>query len=64
MIGKRIKEYLQRNGIKQSHLVEKTGMTPSTVSDICNGNRKIECHEYYTICKALGVPYESFIEEN
>ena len=37
MLGLRIKDYLTENGIKQSFLVEKTGMSASTISDICNG---------------------------
>lgn len=62
MVGKRIKEYLNDNGIKQAFLVEKTGLTHSQVSDICIHDRKIDCVEYYKICKALNVPLEFFIE--
>lgn len=64
MLGLRIKDYLTENGIKQSFLVEKTGMTASTISDICNGNRqKVDAIEYYKICKALGVPLDRFLFE-
>ncbi len=62
MLGLKIKDYLTENGIKQSFLVEKTGMTASTISDICNGVRqKIDAVEYYKICKALGVPLDTFL---
>lgn len=64
MVGIRIKEYLIKNGIKQTFIVERTGLTPTIVSDICKGKRNIECREYYKICKALQVPLETFIEEN
>lgn len=63
MVGGRIKQYLVENGIKQTFLAEKTGMSNATISDICNGNRKIDCVEYYKICKALNVPLETFLED-
>lgn len=64
MLGLRIKDYLTENGIKQNFLVEKTGMSASVISDICNGNRqKVDAIEYYKICKALGVPLDRFLFE-
>lgn len=63
MVGIRIKNYLIENGIKQSFLADKTGMSNSIISDICLGNRKIDCVEYYKICKALNVPFETFLED-
>lgn len=63
MIGAKIKDYLQEHGIKQSFLAEKTGLTNSIVSDICINDRKIDCVEYYKICKALELPLEYFLEE-
>lgn len=62
MVGKKISEYLTENGIKQTFLAEKTGMTNSVMSDICNGKRKIDCVEYYKICKALNLPLEHFLD--
>ena len=64
MIGKRIKEYLVGNGIKQAFLAEKTGLTNSQISDICSGKTKsIDCVIYYKICKAINVPLGTFLEE-
>lgn len=63
MVGKRIKEYLVSNGIKQSFVAEKTGLSTMVISDICNKDRRIDCMEYYKICKALNVPLETFLEE-
>ena len=60
MIGAKIKSYLQERGIKQTFLAEKTGMTNSIISDICNNDRKVECVEYFKICKALNLPLEYF----
>ena len=64
MIGAKIKEYLTEHGIKQSYLAEKVGLTNSAMSDICINDRKIECQEYYKICRALNVPYDYFMEED
>jgi transcriptional regulator with XRE-family HTH domain len=63
MVGKRIKEYLVSNGIKQTFVAEKTGLSTMVISDICNKDRRIDCMEYYKICKALNVPLETFLEE-
>lgn len=61
MIGARIKEYLAENGIKQSYLAEKTGLTTTQISNICIHDRKIDALEYYKICQALNVPLETFM---
>lgn len=63
MIGAKIKKYLQDRGIKQTFLAEKTGMTNSIISDICNNDRKIDCCEYYKICNVLNVPYDYFFKD-
>lgn len=62
MVGVKIKEYLVQNGIKQSFLVEKTGLTASAISDICTGKRKeLSVVDYFKICKALGVSMDFFV---
>lgn len=62
MVGKKIKEYLNKNGIKQSFLAEKTGLSNSIISDICTKERRIDVLEYYKICKALNVSLDTFLE--
>ena len=62
MVGKEIKEYLEQNGIKQSFVAEKVGITPSQMSGICNKGRSIDCVLYYKICRALNVPLDLFFE--
>ena len=64
MVGARIKEYLNENGIKQTFLAEKTGLTNSVISDICIHDRKIDVLEYYKICKALNLPLDYFLKED
>ena len=63
MIGGEIKNYLAEKGIKQAFLVEKTGRTPSQISDICIHDRKVDCIEYYKICKALDLPLDYFLNK-
>lgn len=63
MVGRRIKEYLKENGIKQTFVAEKSGLSNSVISDICTRGRKIDVVEYYKICKVLNVPLETFLEE-
>ena len=62
-VGAKINTYLKENGIKQSYLVEQTGLTSDAVSRICKLDRKIECVEYYKICRALNVPFETFMDD-
>ena len=62
-VGKKIKESLTSNGITQTFVAEKTGLSAMAISDICNKDRKIDIVEYYKICKALNVPLETFLED-
>ena len=63
MVGARIKTYLADNGIKQNFLAEKTGLSQNAISDICIHDRKIDCIEYYKICKALNLSLEYFLTD-
>ena len=64
MVGKRIGQYLNENGIKQSFVAEKVGIAASQMSDICKKGRTVDCVLYYKICKALNVPLETFLKED
>lgn len=63
MVGARIKQYLNENGIKQAFLAEKVDIPQSQLSDICNKGRSIDCILYWKICNVLNVPYEKFLTE-
>ena len=63
MIGTKIKEYLVMKGIKQTFVAEKSGLTPTIMSDICNKDRKIDVVEYAKICKALDLPLDYFLDD-
>lgn len=60
MVGLKIKEYLDENGIKYSYLSEKTGMPMNILSPTLNGKRKMSAEEYFMICGILGLPAETF----
>lgn len=60
MLGMLIKEYMRSNGIKQSYVAEKIGMSPQVLGQILNGNRKIEAKEFFDICEAIGVDAAEF----
>lgn len=62
-MGTKIKEYLDRKGIKQSFLAEAVGVPAPKMSDICNGKCGIDCILYWKICKVLEVPFETFMPE-
>lgn len=62
MVGRRIGQYLKDNGIKQSFVAEKVGISNPRMSDICNKDLSLDCILYYKICKVLGVSLEKFLE--
>ncbi len=63
MLGEKIRQYLKDNGITQTFLARKANLKVSIVNDICVHGRKVGAIEYYQICKALGLPFEFFFEE-
>ena len=62
-VGEKIKKYLDDNGIKQTFVADKVGISVSQMSDICNRARSIDCVVYYGICNVLNVPYDTFLKE-
>ena len=63
MLGKRIKEYLDLNGIKYSFVSDRTGIPMNILSPMLNGKREIKATEYFSICDAIKVPLGKFAEE-
>lgn len=61
-VGEKIKKYLEENGIKQSHLASKVNMPLARLNQSLNGNRKLTFEEYETICWALNVGIDKFLE--
>lgn len=64
MLGERLKNYIEQNGIKQTFLADKTGMSPQTINAILNNGRKIEATEYYNICNALNLSLEFLFQSD
>ena len=60
MLGSKIKGYLDENGIRYSHVSEKTGIPMNVLSPMLNEKREIKATEYFLICSVLGVPLEKF----
>lgn len=56
-----IDSYLRDNGITQSHLAEKSGITANALNLSLNGKRKLLADEYIKICDVLKVPYDLFV---
>lgn len=63
-IARKIKEYINRNGIRQAYIVSKTGINKNKLSQSLMGNRKLTVGEYSAICKIIGVNMEYFIENS
>lgn len=61
-IGIRIRNYLETHGIKQAWLSKNTHIPQSKLNLSLNGKRKLSFEEYQTICWALGVGVDMFLE--
>lgn len=64
MIGHKIRQIRQQKGISAANLAKKTGLPPTSISNI---EREVSKNpSFYTICKiaeALEVPIEYFAEQ-
>ena len=54
MIGTYLKDYMEKNDIKQMLISEKTGICPQILGAMLNGQKKMGITEYYDICAAMG----------
>lgn len=63
LIGIKVKQYLDENGIKYSFLSEKIGIPMNVLSPLLNGKRKMSVEEYFLICNALELPVDTFEPE-
>ena len=54
-VGKKIKKYLEDNGISQSYVSHKARMAPAKLCLSLAGKRQLTLAEYAAICWALGV---------
>ena len=63
-IASAIRMYLQGHGIKQTFIAEKCGWSKQKMSCIVNGKSKMTVEDYQALCRAIGVPYELFLEDS
>lgn len=57
----RVSEYVQNNGIRQSFIVQKTGLSKYIISAILNKKRKMSADEFELVCKALNKSPNDFM---
>lgn len=61
-VGEKIKNYLNDNGISQTHISSVTGIPFIKLNYSLNGKRKLQFEEYELICGALNIPIDTFLE--
>ena len=62
-VGALIKDYIKDHGITQTWLANKSGVDYAALHAALNENRVLYTEEYFLICEALGVPYDTFRKE-
>ena len=62
MICEAIADYIKQQGIKQSVLSKKTGLTPQSINSALKEKRKLSIEEYEKICESLNVPINFFFD--
>lgn len=58
----KLKRYIDKSGLKQKVIAQKSGLSEVSLCLILQGNRRCEVGEYASICEALGVPMEQFVK--
>ena len=61
-VGTKIRKYLDAHSISQIELSTKTHISPAKLNLSLNNKRKMTFEEYQTICWALGVGVDAFME--
>ena len=61
-VGMKIKGYLESKGVSQAFLSTKSGIPPAKLNLALNGKRRLSLPEYESICWALGVGVDAFME--
>jgi transcriptional regulator with XRE-family HTH domain len=59
-INRTLAEIVEKRGIKQSYIAEKTGMSPDMVSKTLRGDRKLTAEEFLIFCEVLDISPELF----
>ena len=64
MVRENIAKYIKDNGIKQIHIANALGISPSAVSSIVNCDRDLSAEEYIKICKLFKVSCDYFVNND
>ena len=59
-----LKDFIDKSGLKQKVIAEKSGVSEVQLCLILQGKRKCEVGEYASICNALGVKVDKFIKKS
>ena len=59
-----LKDFIDKSGLKQKTIAEKSGISEVQLCLILQGKRKCEVGEYASICGALGVKVDKFIRKS
>jgi len=63
MLGEKIKDLLQKRGMRQTELARLTGISKTTINSIImRNNKSVDFSSMEKIADALGVPIEYFLE--
>jgi transcriptional regulator with XRE-family HTH domain len=63
MVYERLKQYLDKHSVNKAALARDVGMSKQLMNSKLNGSCRISVEEYMAICRSLGVPLETFAEE-
>ncbi len=63
-VNEKLRQFVEKEGIKQSYICEKTGMTADCVSRIMNSTRKITAEEFLEICTVLKLDPRDFFKKS
>ena len=61
-VGIKIKTYLESKGITQAFLSSRSGIPPAKLNLVLNGKRRLTLSEYESVCWALGVNVDAFMQ--
>lgn len=62
LVFEKVRDYIDRNGIKQRTVAQKANLSVSTFNAMMNGKRTMYADDLKAICYALRVSPEIFIE--
>lgn len=62
-IYEKVREFIDKEGLKQNSVAKKAGIPVATFNAILNGKRTMYAEDLKAICEALNVNSSTFIEQ-